>query len=357
MCKGPSSMKQLNAVAIAAVAAILVVTFGSGCSPQVKIDIGRLVVAHQDASWMDWSIDDTTLYWKAPNETSQYTLHAVDLQTGAVHSVIDGHDDADSPTLAAGDSMLFFMAGRTDAGSLLFQAPLAYGRAGTAVPIATNVWRYVVSLDGTRVALVQAGTGELSTIDVGTGMRQTFGPGEPTAFSPDGTRLLGVTTANGASACFLADPVTGASEPLAIPGNRTVTVLSWEGGSPRRVLPYEQSTIVDVMTGQTQQLPNGFWRLQALSGDPAEPSEGYFWAGQCLESQVDEVGEALCVTNQGLLYRVDLNTGRSDVVAEAYGGLPVDFAVSQDGRLLATRIDLDRVENPSIYVKTLSPPP
>jgi hypothetical protein len=127
-------MKRLGAVAIASVAAI----FGSECSPQVKIDIGQLVVAHQDACWMDWSIDDATLYWEAPNETSHYTLHAVDVQTGSVYSVIDGHDDADSPKLVAGDSMLFFMADRTAAGSQLFQASFAGGRAGTAVPIATN---------------------------------------------------------------------------------------------------------------------------------------------------------------------------------------------------------------------------
>lgn len=350
-------MRQLNPLAIVTVAFILAVTVGSGCSPQVEIDIGRLVVAHQDAWWMDWSIDDTTLYWKAPNETGDHTFHAVDVRTGVVHSVIEGHDDAYSPALVAGDSMLFFMADRTDAGSRLFQASFAGGQAGTAVPIATNLWKYVVSLDGTRVALVATGSGELSTLDIATGTRQTFGPGDPTAFSPDGTRLLGVATANGTTTNFLADPVTGASQPLALPGVPPLTVVSWDGGSPRRILSGGQSTIVDVVTGQTIQLPNGLWRVDALSGDPAELTDGYFWGGQCLKYQVDETGESLCVTDQGLLYRVDFNTGTSDVVAKAYGNLCVTFAVSQDGRRLATNIDLNEAEDPSIYFKTLPPPP
>jgi len=348
-------MRQPRAVVLVAVADFLAMAGAAGCSPEVKIDIGKLVVAHKaSADLWGWSVDDATLFWTGLNEAGLYALQAVDVQTSTVHSVTAGHTNFGSPQLAASDSLLFFLADSTDqhSGEGLYQAPLADRRAGTAVPIATNVWQYSVSFDGACIALVDASTREMSTIELATGTRQLFGQASSGSFSPDGTRLLYAKNQGSGATVYLADPLNGAGQPFDFPG----TIISWDGGTPKRVLQSQPYRVVDLVTGLTQALPDDIPQFEAFSGEPTDLTEGYYRWTECLDEQVADDGVTDCVTSQGLLYRVNLNTGQRDVVAKYNGAGWTYFAVSQDGQQLAVSTSPDSDSDLSLYVKTLAPP-
>ena len=136
---------------------LLVAVVGAGCYPRAETDMGRLILAHDGSSALfGWSAEDTTLYWMGPDATGHYGLQAVDVQTGTQNPVLNGHDDAHSLNVSAGDHLLYFIG---DSPGVLYQAPLADHRAGTAVPVAANISNYSISPDGARLAVVDAATG------------------------------------------------------------------------------------------------------------------------------------------------------------------------------------------------------
>lgn len=353
MCRCRSAMMNPTDVLRVAMANLMAVIVGAACSPpRATIDLGRLVVEHlEDVQMVGWSADDGTLYWMGPNSAGNYALQALDVQTGAINSVIQGHDDVQSTKLVAGDSLLFFTTAGIDpeSGDVLYRAPFAERRAGSAVPIATGVSEraeYDVSLDGTRVATVDYKTGELSTLDLATGTRQTFGQSSSARFSPDGTRLLYW----GPTGALLADPTTGISQPIQVSGD----IIGWDGGTPARVVQSNPYRVVDLVTGETRPLPQEVGMIRAYSGDPADLTAAYYEGGSCLYETVADDGVTECGETQNLLNRVNLSTGKSDVVAAWGGRNAFSFSVSQDGQRLA--LVYDDGLGPSLFVKTLTPP-
>jgi len=338
-----------------AVKPLLLVVVGAGCYPRAETDMGRLVLAHHaDAELLGWSGDNTTLYWMGWDAAEHYGLEAVDAQTGTENPVLNEHDYAHSLNVSAGDHLLYFIGDSPDwySAGVLYQAPLVDHRAGTAVPVATNISTYSVSLGGDRLAVVDATTREMSTIDLATGTRCSFGKASPGAFSPDGTRLLYSTqSASGTSSVYLADPLTGASEPFDHPG----MIIAWDGGTPRQVQP-TPNLVVDVVTGQTRQLPGYIPMLSAYSGDPADRTMGYYRWGECLYETVADDGVTECGESQGLIYRVDLRTGQQDVIAKFNGRGWDSFAVSEDGKRLAINYAPNDSSDLSLFVKELAPP-
>jgi len=324
----------------------------SGCSPEPEVDLGQLVVLAADQGRpLFWSSDDTRLYWSGWTAGGK-GLHAVDVTTREDDTVIQGHDDADSPALVAQDTMLFFIADRPDAyaGGTLYQGALVDGRVTAATPIASHVQSYAVSSNGTRIAIVEDGSGVLSTWDLHLGIRQSFGRCTPAVFSPDGSRILATTAPlAGTATRFLADPLTGVSEATDIAGD----VVAWDGGTPRRVA--DPWAVTDLPTGAQQPLENPDGRTLFYSGDPANRDAGYYNVVQCLKSGTAEDRTEECETAQGQLYRIGLHSGRRDVVAKYEPGNSISFAISQDGSRLATALTTSAGGAPSIYVKTLSP--
>jgi hypothetical protein len=335
-------------------AQILVAAMGTACSPESEVDLGELVVSTAEAGRpLFWSKDDTTLYWYGWTARGR-GLQAVEVETRANHQVIEGHDDADSPRLVAEDTVLFFLADRPDqySGGTLYQAPFADGRAAVPVPLATHVSAYAVSLDGTRIATIEDKTGLLTALDILSGALQSFGRCSLGGFSPDGSRLLAETApASGAATRFLADPITGAMEPTDIVGD----VIAWDGGTPRRVV--RNNLVIDLLTGVQQAFENPYGWMSFYSGDSANLDTGYYDAVECLKWGTAQDGTRDCETAQGSLYRVNLNSGQRDAVAKYPSGGSISFAVSQDGRKLASAMATDVAADPSIYVKTLSPGP
>jgi hypothetical protein len=334
----------------------LLATAGAGCFPRAETDMGRLVLAHGASSELfGWSADDTTLYWMGRDAADRYGLQAVDVQTGTQHPVLDGHDYAHSLSVSAADRLLFFIGDSSDwySAGVLYQAPLVDHRAGVAVAVATNISKYSVSIDGVRLAVVDATTSEMSTIDLASGARCSFGKALPGSFSPDGTRLVYSTTStSGTTTAYLADPLTGASEPFDYQG----TIIAWDGGTPRQVLQLRPKQVVDVATGQTHPLPGDIPMLGVYSGNPADLTMGYYRWGDCLYETVGDDGVTGCGESQGLLYRVDLKDGQKDVIAK-YNGRGWDFfAVSQNGKRLAVSYSLHDYPDLSLFVKELAPP-
>jgi hypothetical protein len=348
-------MKKPWRMAPSAVKPFLLAIVGAGCYPRAETDMGRLVLAHhEDVELLGWSGDNTTLYWTEWDAAGHYGLEAVDVQMGTEKPVLNGHNYVRSLNVSTGDHPLYFIGDSPNwySAGVLYQVPLVDHRAGTAVPVATNISTYSVSLGGDRLALVDATTSEMSTIDSATGTRRSFGKASPGAFSPDGTRLLYITpSASGTSTVYLADPLTGASEPFDHPG----VIIAWDGGTPKQVQP-TPNLIVDVVTGQTRQLPGYIPMLTAYSGDPTDRTMGYYPWVKCLYETVAEDGVTECGESQGLIYRVDLRTGQQDVIAKFKGRSYNDFAVSEDGKRLAITYAPNDSSDLSLFVKELVPP-
>ena len=74
-------------------------------------------------------------------------------------------------------------------------------------------------------------------MNLATGTRCSFGKASPAGFSPDGTRLLYTTQSASGTTSYLADPITGTSEPFDHPG----TIIAWDGGTPRQLPARTQS--------------------------------------------------------------------------------------------------------------------
>jgi hypothetical protein len=361
----PTAMRTTT-TATRTLAAVLLAAAGAtpACTPQVVVDVGRRLVPHQSGGYLAFSNDDRTLFWAPWVDAAGHTpLQATDVASGATHAVVDGFDSVESPTFAADGALLFFIdPGPPPGGATrLMRAPVANTRAGTPEPIAPNpFWQFVVSLAGDRVAVIDADTSELTAIDITTGAKTPLGKTAPVAFSPDGSRLLVQASdpSGGAHTYLLADPSTGALQDLAIPGSPAlVTVIKWDGATPRLLIPSDKAAVLDLATGEEHPLPPGMVSIPAFSGDPAAPTHGYFFEGTCLGTWMPEPGVTLCAANQGFLHRVNLSTNATDVVARIEGN-SAEIGVSRDGHLLATNLDLNNgVDDATIFVKTLAPSP
>jgi uncharacterized protein (DUF433 family) len=271
----------LEAIAIAAGAL-------AGCADSAVTALGPIWFAGgpppQAGGWMTWSADGATLFWVDRDEARQTSaLFSMTQANGPVSRSLSDVDGFPSPQIVNGDRTIFFTRWQGDS-AILLRASLAGGVAGEPVEVAREVFRYLASPDGQRVAIISTSAPGLTlALDVGTAASVRLGKFfEPTAFSPDGSRLLMRNSgANDPSEHYaLVDPATGASENIFYPdGDSIDAVLRWDGNRPRVVVD-DLGVTTDFATGVTGGI--GLRTFVALSGDPAAPDHAYTWMWDCL---------------------------------------------------------------------------
>jgi len=328
------------------VAGVLAATLlGCGGVPAV-VDEGPAAVSTPNAQvlTMVWSPDSARLVYvwleTPPDLSARVGLKAgidtLDLASGSSRRLV-ADDCCDEQLQLTNDGKSLFYAHPADGALRLLRIPLDGNPSSGPERVADHIAKFAIAPDGHTVATGDWGSGPLMLLDNADGTSRPLGLGSPIAFSPDQSQLVvAVTTQDPevvpAQTYFVVELATRDRRPITLPSSSGVEVVSWDAMGPRLII--QGLVLIDVTTGRQEPIGPGTSYAGLTDRTlPLVKPRLLTSSEVCLERRSDIAEKNYCATRQDTLWRIDLRSGDTDVVAQTAG--PTPAALSPDNHRLA----------------------